>query len=165
MKCLLAHPALAAFRDIVANAGSLVGTTAVTALLGFVYWWVAARFFAPDEVGFAAASISAMQLLGAVGTVGCGTLLIGEFARHRTGAIVLTSTLLAATGAVGLLLGGGFALLAPRLADDLEPLASNPANIGLFAIGTALTTAALILDQAVLGLGRGSFQFWRNALF
>jgi O-antigen/teichoic acid export membrane protein len=165
MKRLLAHPTLAAFRDIVANASSLVGTTAVTALLGFVYWWVAARFFTPGEVGFAAASISAMQLLGAVGTVGCGTLLIGEFVRRRAGALILTSTILAATGGLGLLLGGVFAVLAPRLASDLRPLASNPANIGLFAVGTALTTAALILDQAVLGLGRGSFQFWRNAIF
>jgi O-antigen/teichoic acid export membrane protein len=165
MKRLLAHPRLAAFRGIVANASSLVGTTAVTALLGFVYWWVAARLFTPEEVGFAAASISAMQLLGAVGTVGCGTLLIGELARRRGDAAVLTSTILAATGSLGLLLGGGFAILAPRLASDLGPLSSRPANIALFAVGTALTTATLVLDQAVLGLERGSFQFWRNAIF
>ena len=41
------------------NAGSLVAATAVTSGLGFVYWWVAARLFSQEAVGFASAIVSA----------------------------------------------------------------------------------------------------------
>jgi O-antigen/teichoic acid export membrane protein len=167
MKRFLQHPLLASFGDIVASASSLVGTTAVTALLGFVYWWVAARLFAPEEVGFAAASISAMQLLGALGVFGCGTLLIGELQRRRDRdqKVALIVTTLAATGLLGVALGTGFALIAPFVASDLRPLAASRLNVGLFALGVGLTAATLVLDQAVLGLQRGGLQLWRNAIF
>lgn len=45
------------------NAGALVGTTVVTSMLGFAYWWLAARRFPPEAVGVASAS-AAMVLLG-----------------------------------------------------------------------------------------------------
>ena len=69
-------------RAILVNAGSLVGTTAVTAGLGFVYWLVAARVFPPGVVGLASALISAMSLLGFVGMLGLGSLLMGELPRQ-----------------------------------------------------------------------------------
>lgn len=162
---LLHHPLLASFRDIVANASSLVGTTAINALLGFAYWWAAARLFSPEEVGFTAASIAAMQFLGAIGMFGCGTLLIGEIQQRRSQATALIATVLAATGLLGLALGVGFALVAPRAAADLHPLAASPLNVALFALGVGLTTATLVLDQAVLGLQQGGLQMRRNALF
>ncbi len=40
------------------NTGSLIGTTAVTSVLGFGYWWVAARWFSPQAVGLGSATIS-----------------------------------------------------------------------------------------------------------
>jgi hypothetical protein len=46
------------------NAGSLVGTMVVTGVLGFAFWWVAARQFPPQAVGLASTAISAMPLLG-----------------------------------------------------------------------------------------------------
>lgn len=66
-------------RELLLNAASMVGTTVITAGLGFVYWWLAARQFPQEAVGFASALISAMSLLGTLGMVGMGTLLIGEF--------------------------------------------------------------------------------------
>src|SRR3954467_4653712 len=53
-----------AYRSIVVNAGSLVGTTAVTSLLGFLYWALAAREYPPSAVGVAAAVVSGTSLLG-----------------------------------------------------------------------------------------------------
>ncbi len=38
-------------RVMLINAGSLVCTTLVTGVLGFAYWWVAARQFHPDARG------------------------------------------------------------------------------------------------------------------
>jgi O-antigen/teichoic acid export membrane protein len=150
---------------IVANAGSLVGTTAVTSTLGFAYWWLAARRFPPEAVGFAAASIAAMTLLGTVATCGFGTLLIGELPRHPGRAGALIATALATVGVAGGALGALLALAAPTLSANLRPLAASAGSVALFAAGVALTAVALVLDQALLGLLRGDLQLRRNALF
>ena len=67
------------------NAGSLMAAIVVNSGLGFVFWWLAARTFSPSEVGFAAAAVSAMTLLGTLGVLGLGTLLIGELPRRAGG--------------------------------------------------------------------------------
>src|SRR5205807_6470482 len=83
------------------NAGSLCATTAVTSLLGFVYWWVAARWFPPESIGVAAAAISAMVLLGQICVLGLATLLVVELPRQPNEAGSLISTALIVVGAVG----------------------------------------------------------------
>lgn len=152
-------------RAILTNAGSLVGTTAVTSGLGFIYWWLAARLFPPAAVGLASAAISAMMLLGTLGMLGLGTLLISELPRQpgRAGSLITTSLLVAGTasGILGIL----FAIAAPRLSAELEPLAQSLQSVMLFALGVALTAVALVLDQALIGLLRGGLQLWRNTLF
>ena len=68
---------------MISNAGSIVGTAAITSLVGFAYWLVAARLFSAPSVGLASALISAMLLLGTVSVFGFGTLLVGELSRKR----------------------------------------------------------------------------------
>lgn len=155
----------AANLSILANASSLVGTTAVTSIFGFAYWWIAARLFAPQAVGFASASVAAMLLLGTVGALGFGTLLIGELPRRRGHEASFIVAALLATGAAGALLGAGFALCAPLLSTEFQPWARNIGTVALFATGVGYTSATMVLDQALIGLLRGGTQFWRNAIF
>lgn len=156
---------LKANRVILTNAGSIIGTTAVTSGLGFLYWWLAARQFSAATVGFASAAISAMSLLATVGMLGLGTLLIGEIPRQRGKAGSLIATALAAAGLCGFGLGVAFALVAPALSAELQPLANGPSNVLLFALGVSVTALTLVLDQALIGLLRGDLQLWRNGLF
>ena len=79
-------------KAIFLNAGSLIGTWGVTSGLGFVYWWLAARVFVPQEVGIGSAAISVMTLLGTICMMGLGTLLITELPRQRENAGSLLST-------------------------------------------------------------------------
>ncbi|HEX6288956.1 MAG TPA: hypothetical protein VFZ66_07185 [Herpetosiphonaceae bacterium] len=155
----------AANRELLVNAGSMIGTTVVTSGLGFLYWWLAARQFPAEIVGFASAAISAMSLLGTIGIVGLGTLLIGELPRQTTqrGALVTTALVVAAlaSGLLGLL----FALIAPVVSVEFQPLASDGLTVLLFVAGVVLTGMTLVLDQALIGLLRGSLQLWRNAIF
>lgn len=147
------------------NAGSLIGTTVVTSVLGFAYWWLIARLFPPAAVGFASAAISAMMLLGTVCMLGLGTLLIGELPRQPGKEGSLISAALIVVGGVGGVFGILFAVGASFVAADLQPLWANGADIAAFAIGVSLTAITLVLDQALIGLLRGSVQFWRNTLF
>jgi O-antigen/teichoic acid export membrane protein len=150
---------------VLVNAGSLVGTTAVTSMLGFVYWWFAARQFPPEAVGLASAAISAMTLLGTFAILGLGTLLLGELPRQRSRAASLICAALILVGGVGGLLGLAFALAAPRFSTGLRDLGASIENSALFALGAGLTAITLVLDDAFIGLLRGGLQLWRNAIF
>jgi|GEM_PF-183914 len=150
---------------LITNASSLVGTTAVTSALGFAYWWLAAQQFSLPAVGFASAAISAMLLLGTMAELGLGTLLIGELPRQSTNGPVIAIAAVGASGIIGMLFGCGFALVAPLISVELQPLAGSTLNVATFALGTGLTAATLVLDQALIGLLRGSAQFWRNVVF
>lgn len=150
---------------ILVNASSLVGTLVVTSGLGFAYWWVVARQFEPAEAGMAAAIISAMLLLGTIGMMGMGTLMIGELSRHPQLIVSLITTALIIAGGSSIVLGLGFALVAGYISTDFALLTANWSYLLLFTVGVMVTGITLVLDQALLGLLRGSWQLWRNAVF
>jgi O-antigen/teichoic acid export membrane protein len=152
-------------RTIFINAGSLIGTMGITSALGFVYWWLAARTFPAQGVGIASASISAMTLLGTIGVMGLGTLLITELPRQpeRVGSLISTAILV--VGIAGGCIGIVFALVAPWLSANFQPVSASLFTIVLFGIGVSLTSITLVLDQAIIGLLLGTVQFWRNGVF
>ncbi|MFD0482207.1 hypothetical protein ACFQ46_06340 [Kineococcus sp. GCM10028916] len=146
---------------------SLVGTQAVTSVLGLLFWAIASRGFTRDQFGVANAAISAMGLLGALGTLGLGTLLISLLPRTEQGVRRVTvRTALAVSAAAGTLL----AVVVPVVAihvlqlDNLSPLAGSPGHATLFAVGTGLAAVVLVLDQAVLVIGSGNLQLERNVI-
>jgi len=147
------------------NAGSIFATTAVTSLLGFVYWWAATRWFPPQSIGIAAAAISAMTLLGQMCILGLGTLLTTELPRQPDKAGPLISTALTVVGAVGACVGLLFVYIAPYVSHEFQPLKSNVRDVVIFAVGISLTAIILVLDQALIGLLRGGQRLWRNTLF
>ena len=147
------------------NAGSLVGTTAITSGLGFVYWWIAARHFSTETIGIASASLSAMMLLGSFCVLGLGTLLITELPRQPGREASLISTALLVVGGVGTLIGITFALVSPSFIAGFGPLRANGMNVLIFGLGVSLNGVTLVLDQALIGILRGSIQLWRNTLF
>ena len=152
-------------RDLLGNAGSLVMSTGVASLLGVVYWVVATRLFSQRAVGYASAAVSAMTLLGTIGMLGLGTLLIGELPRRRGGRAGLVAAALLTCGLGSLLLGLGFAVVAPRVSASFATMIGTPARGLLFAAGVAVTAVTLVFDQATIGLMRGSLQLGRNIAF
>lgn len=157
--------AVRAERQIFVNSGSMVATAVATSLLGAAFWLVAAREFSQYAVGVGSASVSAMTLLGFLATVGLGTLLMGELPRRRDHPRGLINAALSVSAALGAVLGLGFALLAPLVVDDLGSLNGTLVAVAVFTAGTALTAFAFVLDQALIGLLRGSLQLARNVVF
>jgi O-antigen/teichoic acid export membrane protein len=158
------HAAVAE-RRLLLNSGSMIGTAVVTALLGAAFWVVAARAFSQHAVGVASAAVSAMTLLGFLATVGLGTLLMGELPRRKERHRELIDAALVVSAGLGFAFGVAFALVAPYISSDLEPLRGSAWAVLAFAIGTGLTGAAFVLDQSLIGLLRGSLQLNRNIAF
>lgn len=164
-KGLLARLAASGFSRIAGISASLIGTQALTSVLGLIFWTLAARQFLTSEVGVAGAAIALMMLLGSLGSLGLGTVLIARLPLTGEGERrVLVRTCLAASAAGGVLLG----LIVPAVAVQvfrvtaLDPIAGSIGPLLLFAAGTGLTSAVIVLDQAVLTIGIGALQFERN---
>jgi O-antigen/teichoic acid export membrane protein len=152
-------------RALLSNAGSMVGATLATSLLGVAFWFVAARHFTQAAVGVAGAAVSAMLLIGFVASFGLGTLLMGELPRREGAQRSLLSAALLSAAAAGAALGLAFALLAPLIASNLAPLNETVLALLAFALATALTALAYVLDQSLIGMLRGSLQLTRNVVF
>jgi glycosyltransferase involved in cell wall biosynthesis/O-antigen/teichoic acid export membrane protein len=113
--------------------------------------------------------ISAMTLLGFVGTIGFGTALVPRLAGDDGDGggrkAALLSTALLAVAVVGLVLGGLWQFATGRLHEGLGLPGGGTATILLFAAGVSLTALTLVLDQALIGLLRGDLLFLRSAVF
>lgn len=77
---------------------------------------------------------------------------------------MLNAALLSAAAA-GLGLGLVFALLAPLVSSNLSPLDETALAALAFALATALTGLAYVLDQSLIGMLRGGLQLTRNVVF
>ena len=159
--------AASGFARIAGISASLVGTQALTSILGLVFWAVAARQYISTEVGIAGAAVALMMLLGSLGSLGLGTVLIARLPGTAGGdrrVLVRTAVAAAATG--GTLLG----LVVPAVAVQvfgavgLAPVAGTLLPLLLLAVGTGLTSAVIVLDQAVLTIGIGTLQLERNVV-
>lgn len=151
-------------RDLLRNAGSLVAATGATSVLGAVYWTFAARLFSQQQVGYGAAEVPTMTLLGTIGMFGLGTLLIGELPRRKRRAELITAALIAC--AMGsLALGLGFVLVAPSLSRRFAVMFSTSDQKELFVLGVVLTGVSLVFDLATIGVLRGGIQLARNVAF
>jgi len=132
--------------------------SASTALLGFVYWWLAARSFPAAAVGVQSALMSAMAFVGMLGEAGFGTMLVGEaLSEGDRGAAMIAAAVLAGTGATLILalpVGGLFL----HYAWMKLPVAV------LFVLGCALTGCCFVVDGALVGLLHGKWQLYRNTL-
>lgn len=151
-------------KDVLGGAGSLVASTAVTSGLGFAFWAVAARFFPQQDVGYGSAATSAMALLGTFGMFGLGTVLIAELPRRSPRAGLMSAALLT-SGIGSLIIGLGFALIAPHFSRNFAGIGGTPYRVVLFSVGVALTGVGLVFDQGTIGLLRGGLQLSRNMAF
>jgi len=147
------------------NALALFTTTIVTSAFGFAFWWAVARSFDAQAVGAAGAALSIMQLISIAAMLGLGTLLISELSRGERDPPELMTTAVIVTVVLGSLLALAFAAATAGLASEATETIQDPVGLALFASTAALTAALLVLDDAMIGLSRASWQVWRNLAF
>jgi len=143
---------------VLRNSACISLGSAFAAVLGFVYWWLAARSFPAAAVGVQSALISAMTFVGMLGEAGFGTMLVGEvLGQGDRAAAMIAAAVLAGTGATLILalpIGGLFFHYAWM---------TLPVTV-LFVLGCALTGFCFVVDGAFMGLLHGKWQLYRNTL-
>jgi O-antigen/teichoic acid export membrane protein len=150
--------------SLLRNGLYIMGTTAVTSLLGFCFWIVAARELDPVDVGRAAALVSAMLFVGVFTNLGLGQVFISRLplrARGREWSVTVTTGLLAA--AFASLLGGVIAaavlpVLIPSLGGSL-----GAAAFAVLPLGVMGVACSMVLDYAFIAERHAKPSFVRNA--
>jgi O-antigen/teichoic acid export membrane protein len=149
LAALLEHLRVPLYRDGYA----LVLNSGLTALLGLVYWLLAAREYTPHAVGVNTAAISAMMFLAGVGQLNLISALLrfvpvlGRLRRR----FVATCYVVAVSAGVGC--AAVFLLGLHLWAPALGALGSDPAMIAWFAAATAVYAIFALQDSALTALG------------
>ncbi len=143
---------------LLTNASLLAAGTGVTSILGFAFWWVAARSAPAATVGTAAATISLMIFIAQLGELGLGALLMGEGRRldERAGEI------LSAAQIASFVCAASFAAAYSFIADVAAITPTVPG--GAFIFGAALISLTLVTDNALFGLRQGRLPVMRNVV-
>lgn len=134
------------------NGAYNIGVTVVTALLGYVYWIVAARLYTARDIGVAAALISALTLASLISNLGAGSTLIDVLPRRASGRpwSLTLSTALVLSIVMGLAAGVVAVALIPLLAPPAAAVRVSIPYALLFIGGVVLWTAATTLDCAFM---------------
>lgn len=129
------------------NAYYLMAAGLVTSILGFVFWILAARLYPPEDVGLAAAAISAVILLSNVGHLGLGYGIIRFVPRADEKFVPMINSSLTLAGltslAVGAIFLGGVGLWSPALSF----LSERPIYISMFLLFTLAFVISHITDE------------------
>lgn len=151
--------------DLLGNSGALMATSILTSVVGFAYWWVAARAFPADAIGVASAAISAMTLIGTLGMFGMNTLLISELPKAGNRQWSLISTCVTVAAIVSTIGGVIYVVVAPLVSHGLRESLDSPVSVCLLILASGLNGAVLVLDEGMIGLLAGHLQLLRNAYF
>jgi O-antigen/teichoic acid export membrane protein len=147
------------------NSVALIGAKVATMGLGFVFWIVAARLFAPAEVGLAAAVVSAMMLCTQLALVGLGSAVIALYPRHQARPEALLNSAFTIATLVSVISGVLFLLLAAGLFSELDIVGAEPGYALLFVLAGVLGTLGILFDQVSTALRRGDQVVTRGLLF
>lgn len=158
-------PVAARALSMLPNSLALIGSKAATMGLGFLFWLIAARLFAPTEVGLAAAIVAAMMLCTQIALAGLGSAVIALLPRElpRPDALLDCAFTLAST--LALATGLGFVAVAALVLGELQVVAASPVYALLFVLATVTGTLGILLDQLSTSLRRGDQALIRGIAF
>jgi O-antigen/teichoic acid export membrane protein len=145
------------------NAFYLMLSTAITAILGFLFWIIVARFYTEAEVGLASAIISSICLLSSLGYVGLNFSLI-RFLPQAEKPQELINTCFTLSGLISVVLAGifiaGLQWWSPALAFIKESAVFSLA----FVAFVLLWTLSYFIDNAFIARRRAGFVLSKNII-
>src|SRR5215211_4997919 len=122
------------------NGLTLIGAKAIAMGLGFVFWLVAARLCAPQEVGVAAGVVSAMMLCTQLAQLGLGSAFITHYPRLKQRPSALLNTAFTLVTVLGVVWGGLFLLVAGAAFHQLNIVAARWDFAALFVVAALFGT-------------------------
>jgi O-antigen/teichoic acid export membrane protein len=146
------------------NAYCLIASTGLNSLLGLVFWTVAARLYATEDVGIASAAISTMILLAGLSSLGLDVGLVRFLpGAHRTSAILLDSTF-TLVSVSSLVCAAVFLVGLPFWSPALTFAYEEPGLLAIFGLLAVATALGKVVDGAFIAHRAARFTLLRQGI-
>ena len=148
---------------LIRNSALMLATTLTMALVGSVFWVLAARFASRTAVGLGSSLVTTAEALAIFALLGLDVSVLRTMPRsdRRASDALIAGGIVAATGGV---LALGYGLLLPVIAPDLAHIVSRPWLLPLFVLLVAGTALNQLTDSMFLAINRVVTNFWVNGL-
>ena len=146
------------------NSLFLMANTALTAVLGYVFLIVVARFYDEAEVGWGTATISAIALLALLSRLGLGFALIRFLPRSRNPVEMINSSLTLG-GITSVVLAVIFIAGVSFWSPGLAFLREDAVFAVVFVFFTLFTTLSVIAEYIFIARRRASFVLAKSTIF
>ena len=146
------------------NALFLMADTAVGTALGFFFWMVAATFYTEDEVGLAAAAVSAVSLLALLSRLGLGFALV-RFLPHAEKPVEMINSCFTLIGTVALAVAGIFIAGLDLWSPALGFIRENVTYILVFVLLVLGLALSQTMDFVFVARRRAEFALTKNTVF
>lgn len=145
------------------NALFLISTYAANALIGFIFWTVAARLYSPDDVGKATALVSAGFLVAQFSGLGMGIGLMRFLPGERDKVQLINSTLSVLLGA-SLLLSCCFLLGIKLWSPGLIFIYSDHLALATFVLFSTVFSLNTLFSQVFIALRMAKYALYQNLI-
>ncbi len=146
------------------NAFYLMLNTASTSAMGFVFWFMMARYFSSSDVGIGSALNSASGLVATFAGLGLGFGLVRFVPELKEGAVRLLNSAFTLAGVAALTGALIYLLGVKRWAPALIFLYNNYWLAGFFVLFTMSLVLSDLIDQSFVAARTSSLVFWKNLL-
>lgn len=147
------------------SAFSLMTNTAMTSVLGVVFWVVAARLYSSSAVGRDSALISAMMAISVFCQLNLNNALARFLPVARSVPARMVASTYALTASISLLAAVGFVVFAPRWSPQFDFLRNDRALAVGFCISLPLWAVFTLQDSALTALRRAPWVVVENTVF
>jgi O-antigen/teichoic acid export membrane protein len=147
------------------NSFYLMAANVINAAFGFLFWTLAARLYPPQEVGLAAAAVSAAGLVAMLAVLGLDHAVVRFLPRAADAPQGLINSSLtigtAAPLALSLVFIAGLGLWSPALL----PLRQSPVFVAGLTVAAVCATVSALLGGVFLARKRAELVFAQAAIF
>jgi O-antigen/teichoic acid export membrane protein len=149
------------------NSLYIMSSTFATAVIGYLFWIVAAHLYSTHDVGLASALIAVMTLASMLANFGIGPTLVQTLPRRESGfAYSLTLNAGLVTGTLtSLLVGSMMIVILPNFSQQFAIVGHQAAYAISFVACVALWTISTLLDQTFVAERAAGKMLVRNVAF
>jgi O-antigen/teichoic acid export membrane protein len=147
------------------NGHALIFSSAVTQIIGVLYWVVAARNYPAAVVGRNSVALSLTLFLAGVAELNLMSTLVRFLPTSGTRSARFILIAYAASASVAALIGFGFLFLIPSVEPQLGFLRAGPIIMLWFVVSVVTCTIFVLQDSALTGVRAAPFVPVENATF
>ena len=151
--------------SLLKNSVYLMMATFFNAILGFFFWMIAARYYAPNDIGIISAILSSVSLISMISLVGFPTALIFYLPRDSKNVNRIINSCLTICIAISIIFSLIFILGINIWTPELKLVSSNIEIVAIFIITTIMTTVSALISGAFTAGRKSSFHMTKENIF